>query len=151
MGAKLELTHLHFVKLDPKAELPQKAHYCDACADIKTIETHTLAPGEQYPFRTGLSPEFPAHIWLQIFARSGLAFKRQVTIPNAPGVIDPGYRGEIMILLWNYGNEPQTIIAGDRVAQIVPRITVDIVSKEVNRDIQATTVRGKGGFGSSGR
>jgi len=97
---------------------------------------------------TGLAVEVPPGYEAQVRPRSGLALKHAIAMPNAPGTIDPGYRGEVRVILLNLGRAPYTIHAGDRIAQmIVARYeAVEWVESEL-----AESRRGSGGFGSSGR
>jgi len=116
--------------------------------DLRAVEDVTLAPGEPRLVPTGLTVELPPGYEAQVRPRSGLALKHAITMPNAPGTIDPGYRGEVRVILLNLGAEPYTVRAGDRIAQmIVGRYeAVDWVEGDL-----ADSERGTGGFGSSGR
>jgi dUTP pyrophosphatase len=116
--------------------------------DLCAVEDVTLEPRIPQLTPTGLTIELPPGYEAQVRPRSGLALKHAITMPNAPGTIDPGYRGEIRVILINLGNEPYTIHAGDRIAQmIVARYeAVDWVEGDL-----AASRRGEGGFGSSGR
>ena len=109
----------------------------------------TIEPGETKMIPTGLAFEIPEGFAGFVYARSGLASKRGLAPANKVGVIDCDYRGEVMTALHNHGKEPQIIEAGERVAQMViaPYITASfILSDELDN-----TVRGEGGFGSTGR
>jgi len=116
--------------------------------DLRAVEETTLEPGVPRLVPTGLTIELPSGYEAQVRPRSGLALRNAVTMPNAPGTVDPGYRGEIRVILLNLGREPYTIQAGDRIAQmIVARYeAVEWVECEL-----AESQRGEGGFGSSGR
>jgi dUTP pyrophosphatase len=116
--------------------------------DLRAVEDATLEPGAPRMVPTGLTVEIPPGFEAQVRPRSGLALKHAITMPNAPGTIDPGYRGEIRVILLNLGREAYTIRAGDRIAQmIVARYeAVEWVEGEL-----ADSARGTGGFGSSGR
>jgi dUTP pyrophosphatase len=137
-------------KLRPDAVLPEYAHGPneDAGMDLRAVESVTLEPGVPHLVPTGLAIEVPPGYEAQVRPRSGLALKHAIAMPNAPGTIDPGYRGEIRVILLNFGHEPYTIHAGDRIAQmIVARYeAVEWVEEEL-----AESRRGTGGFGSSGR
>jgi len=137
-------------KLRPGALLPQYVHGPeeDAGMDLCAVEDATLEPGVPRLVPTGLAVEVPPGYEAQVRPRSGLALKHSITMPNAPGTIDPGYRGEVRVILLNLGREPYTIHAGDRIAQmIVARYeAVEWVECEL-----AESRRGTGGFGSSGR
>jgi dUTP pyrophosphatase len=137
-------------KIHPDAIVPEYAHGPaeDAGMDLHAVEDATLEPGVARLVPTGLTIEVPSGYEAQVRPRSGLALKHAITMPNAPGTIDPGYRGEIRVILLNLGREPYTIRAGDRIAQmIVARYeAVEWVEGEL-----AESRRGAGGFGSSGR
>jgi dUTP pyrophosphatase len=116
--------------------------------DLRAVEDVTLEPGVPRLVPTGLTVEIPAGYEAQVRPRSGLALKHSITMPNAPGTIDPGYRGEIRVILLNLGREAYTVRAGDRIAQmIVARYeAIEWVEAELS-----DSGRGAGGFGSSGR
>lgn len=107
-----------------------------------------IEPGQQVAVPTGLCMEIPPGFEVQIRPRSGLAFKHQLTILNAPGTIDADYRGEVRVLLFNAGTTTVNIAHGDRIAQVVvaaaPQATFSLADKLDGTD------RGKGGFGSTG-
>jgi dUTP pyrophosphatase len=137
-------------KINPAAILPACAHGPteDAGMDLCAVEDTTLEPGVPRMVPTGLTVELPPGCEGQVRPRSGLALKHCITMPNAPGTIDPGYRGELRVILLNLGRAPYTIHAGDRIAQlIVARYeTVEWQESELGG-----SQRGTGGFGSSGR
>ena len=137
-------------KLRPDAVLPEYAHGSqeDAGMDLCAVEDTTLEPGVPRLVPTGLTIEIPPGYEAQVRPRSGLALKYAVTMPNAPGTIDPGYRGELRVILLNLGRDAYTVHAGDRIAQIVVARyeAVEWVEGEL-----ADSARGTGGFGSSGR
>ncbi len=137
-------------KLRPDAMLPEYAHGPeeDAGMDLRAVEAVTLEPGVPRLVPTGLAIEVPPGYEAQVRPRSGLALKHAVAMPNAPGTIDPGYRGELRVILLNLGREPYTIQAGDRIAQI---IVARYESVEWVEGGLADSRRGTGGFGSSGR
>ena len=116
--------------------------------DLCAVEETTLDPGVPRLVPTGLTVEIPPGYEAQVRPRSGLALKHSITMPNAPGTIDPGYRGELRVILLNLGREPYVVQAGDRIAQmIVARYeAVEWIEGEL-----ADSARGTGGFGSSGR
>jgi dUTP pyrophosphatase len=116
--------------------------------DLRAVVEATLEPGKPALVRTGLTLELPPGYEAQVRPRSGLALKHAITMPNAPGTIDPGYRGELQVILLNLGREPYVIQAGDRIAQlIVSRYErVEWIEGEL-----ASSTRGSGGFGSSGK
>ncbi len=137
-------------RLHPKAYLPAYAHgpLEDAGMDVRTIETAVLEPNVPAALATGLALEIPPGYEVQIRPRSGLALKHAITLPNSPATIDPGYRGELKIILLNLGKAPYQIHAGDRVAQLV---VARYEAVEWEEGELAESVRGAGGFGSSGR
>ena len=140
---------LRFVRLDPRASLPTRAHPGDAGLDLCALEGVSLAPGERTSVPTGLAVEIPEGCAGLVLPRSGLAARHGVTVVNAPGLIDSGYRGELLVLLINTDREqPFALAAGDRIAQlVVVRIEVLVPEEAV---ALTDTVRGVGGFGSSG-
>ncbi len=107
-----------------------------------------VPPGERRLVRTGLQIELPAETEAQIRPRSGLAIKHGITLLNTPGTIDEGYRGEIGVILINLGDAPFEVTVGMRIAQMViaPVLRVQVCEKAV----LSQTVRGSGGFGSTG-
>jgi dUTP pyrophosphatase len=131
--------------------LPLPAYATDGAAgmDVVAAEALTLAPGDRAAVATGFAIAIPAGHEVQVRPRSGLALKHGVTCLNTPGTIDSDYRGEVKVILVNLGREPFEIARGDRIAQLVPapvlRATLDEV---VTLD---DTLRGAGGFGSTGR
>lgn len=137
-------------RIHPAAALPEYSHGPeeDAGMDLKAVETVTLQPGKPQLVPTGLTIELPPGYEAQVRPRSGLALRHAITMPNAPGTIDPGYRGELRVILLNLGNAPYTIHPGDRIAQmIVSRYeAVEWAEGELRE-----SARGSGGFGSSGR
>src|SRR6516162_298426 len=137
-------------RLHPAAVLPSYAHGPDEDAgmDLHAVETVILQPGVPRLVATGLTIELPPGFEAQVRPRSGLALKHAITMPNAPGTIDPGYRGEIRVILLNLGREPYTIHAGDRIAQM---IVARYDAVEWVEEVLAESTRGTGGFGSSGR
>ena len=143
MKVRIQLIH-------PQAILPVYAHGPseDAGMDLHAVEDAVLDPGTPRLVPTGLTIEVPPGFEAQIRPRSGLALKHAITIPNAPGTIDPGYRGEIRVILLNAGREPYTIHAGDRIAQM---IVARYEAIEWDESDLAESRRGAGGFGSSGR
>ena len=130
--------------------LPAYAHgpQEDAGLDLRAVESAVLEPGTPRLVATGLSIELPPGYEAQIRPRSGLAARHAITLPNSPATIDPGYRGEIRVILLNLGREPYEIHAGDRIAQMVIARYEAIEWEE--GDLKESR-RGEGGFGSSGR
>lgn len=140
---------LRFVRLDPRARIPSRAHPGDAGLDLCAIEAADLAPGARASVGTGLSVEIPHGQAGLVLPRSGLAARHGVTLVNAPGLIDAGYRGELRVLLLNTDrDQPFTVTAGDRIAQLVV-IAVEL-PQPAHADALSGSARGTGGFGSSG-
>lgn len=141
---------IHVNLLRPDAVLPRYAHGPeeDAGMDLHAVEEIVLEPGVPALVPTGLSIELPPGYEAQIRPRSGLALRHAITLPNAPATIDPGYRGEIRVILLNLGREPYRVRKGDRIAQmVIARYeAIEWVEAELSE-----TRRGAGGFGSSGR
>lgn len=137
-------------RLHSRAVLPQYAHGPgeDAGLDLCATDSVTLQPGVAGLVPTGLSIELPPGYEAQIRPRSGLALKHSLTIPNSPATIDPGYRGEIKVILLNLGRAPYTVQAGDRIAQMV---IARYEAIEWEEGALGESQRGTGGFGSSGR
>jgi dUTP pyrophosphatase len=141
---------IKILKSRPDAVLPAYAHGPaeDAGMDLHAVEEVTLSPGVARLVPTGLTLELPPGYEGQVRPRSGLALKHSITIPNAPGTIDPGYRGEVRVILLNLGAAPYTVHAGDRIAQL---IVARYEAVEWDEGDLADSARGAGGFGSSGR
>ncbi len=139
---------IKFKRLVPAAQLPRYEHPGDAGADLTAAEASTIPPQQWLAVPTGLAAEIPIGFELQVRPRSGLAFKKGITVLNAPGTIDAGYRGEIKVILINHGSSPFEIQPGDKIAQIV------VASVVVGQFTEATeldeSARGSGGFGSTG-
>ena len=114
-------------------------------------EPLSLQPGERVAVPTGLVIALPAGHEGQVRPRSGLSFKRGITVVNAPGTIDEDYRGEVKVLLVNLSREVQVIEPGDRIAQLVVAPVTRVQVAEVGADELGETERGVGGFGSTGR
>ena len=140
---------LRVQRLDPRAVLPRRAHDGDAGLDLHALDGFELAPGQRAQIRTGIAIALPPGTAGLVLPRSGLAARHGISLVNAPGLIDEGYRGEIQVLLLNTDRQ-QTFCAdaGDRIAQLV---VVDVEAPEiVETDDLGDTSRGAGGFGSSG-
>ena len=138
-------------KLSENAVIPTYGSEFAAGADLYAClpEPLTIAPDETKFVHTGLSVELPLGFAGLVYARSGLACKRYLAPANKVGVIDCDYRGEIMVALHNHGTSEQTIENGERIAQLV--ITPYITANFIECDELSETVRGEGGFGSTGR
>lgn len=140
---------LPITRLTPDAHLPTRAHPTDAGLDLRASTRATIAPGGRATIPTGVAVAIPdGHVGL-VAPRSGLARTHGVTVANAPGIIDAGYRGEIQVILVNHGRTPFRLIAGDRIAQL---IITPIVTPELDLvDALEAGDRGDNGFGSTGR
>jgi len=138
-------------KLDPTVELPAYktlgASGMDLIAFIKN--PITIKPKTSYLIPTGISVAFSQEYEIQIRPRSGLAAKKNISVLNTPGTIDSDYRGEIKVILFNHGNENFTINNGDRIAQMVLTPIIKMELEETNE--LPESVRGEGGFGSTGK
>lgn len=143
------MTRLRVRRLHPAARLPTRAYEGDAGLDLYALEPAELAPGQRASLRTGIAVEIPPGQAGLVLPRSGLAARHGVALVNAPGLIDPGYRGEVRVLLLNTDRlAPFTVAAGERIAQL---ILVRVEAPEVAEvDELALSERGVGGFGSSG-
>ena len=141
---------LPITRLDPELPLPTYAHEGDAGLDLLASESLTLAPGERYAVPTGLAIALPVGHAGFVHPRSGRALREGLTVANAPGLIDSGYRGEIKVIVVNL--DPQTPIKierGDKIAQLVIQAVESVELDEV--EALPETGRGSGGFGSTGR
>ncbi|HEY2438775.1 MAG TPA: dUTP diphosphatase [Solirubrobacteraceae bacterium] len=140
---------LRVMRLDAEAQLPSRAHPGDAGLDLHAVEAAVLEPGERASIGTGIAVEIPTGNAGLVLPRSGLAARHGVSVVNAPGLIDAGYRGEVRVLLLNTDPcEPFEVVPGARIAQLVViavelAVAVDVESLEASE-------RGAGGFGSSG-
>lgn len=142
---------VRFTRLPTNPDLPLPARQTEGSAgyDVSSAEEDfVLAPGERRAVSTGLMMELPPHLECQVRPRSGLALRHGLTLPNTPATIDPDYRGELRIILWNSGDQPVTIARGMRIAQLIfARFETPAV---LEVDELGTTARGSGGFGSTG-
>ena len=138
-----------FKKLQEKAHTPTYGSPYSAGADLYSAEDEvTLAPGESRLMHTGIAVEIPVGYVGLVYARSGLAAKRGLAPANKVGVIDADYRGEIMVCLHNHSTSEQTVEAGERIAQMV--VAPFRACEYEETDELSETVRGEGGFGSTG-
>ena len=142
--------NLKIQKLNPNATVPTYGSADAAGADLYAcLETPlTIAPHQTFLVKTGIAIAIPTGYVGLIFARSGLACKRDLAPANKVGVIDSDYRGEIMVALHNHGTEPRTVEPGERIAQIAI-MPVSQPTFEVTDSLDQTQ-RGQGGFGSTG-
>src|ERR1700756_2134745 len=141
--------HVLITRVDPDAMLPSYARPGDAGADLVTCEDVDLAPGERVIVRTGIAIALPDGYAAFVHPRSGLAAKHGVTVVNAPGTVDAGYRGEIKVILLNTdAARPVSFRRGDRIAQLVVQRVEHVTFREVAA--LPGSARGEGGFGSTG-
>lgn len=142
--------NVNIKKLKPNAIIPTYGTEYAAGADLYACldEAVTIKPGETKFIETGLALEIPAGFAGLVFARSGLSCKQGLAPANKVGVIDADYRGEIMVALHNHSKELRTVNSGDRIAQLV--ITPFLMANFIETNELNTTVRGEGGFGSTG-
>ena len=145
------MSSIRVKKLNEKAILPTYGTSEAAGADLYAcLEcAMTIAPGETAFIPTGIAMEVPKHCAGLIYARSGMACKRGLAPANKVGVIDSDYRGEIMVALFNHGEAAQTVVHGDRIAQMV--ITPVLTPAYSWSEDLENTARGAGGFGSTGK
>lgn len=136
------------VRQDSTHRLPSFAHAADAGADLSASEDVTIPPGAWTLVPTGLSIAIPRGHGGFVLPRSGLAVRAGVTVLNAPGLIDAGYRGELKVALINHGPDTFEIAAGDRIAQLVI-MAIESPQYEL-ADVLESSNRGAGGFGSTG-
>lgn len=145
------MTEVRLTRLpsNPDLPLPARATPHAAGYDVRCAEASvTIAPGEIRLVGTGLVMELPEGVECQVRPRSGLALDKGITLPNSPGTIDPDYRGELRVILQNLGSETVKIERGERIAQLVfARFeAADVIEVQT----LSQTVRGSGGFGSTG-
>ena len=137
-------------RLDPDLPFPAYAHEGDAGLDLQAAESLTLQPGERAAVPTGIAVAIPGGFAGFVHARSGRALKEGLALANAPGLIDSGYRGEIKVIVVNLDpHSPIDIKRGEKIAQLVIQ-KVESVEIEPTQDL-SESIRGEGGFGSSGR
>jgi dUTP diphosphatase len=141
---------IRFQRLSDKSTLPERAHEGDAGMDLRAAEAASIGPGQRVQVGTGLAVEIPEGWAGMVLPRSGLALKNGISLVNAPGLIDPGYRGEIRVLLLNTDpNSEFKVAVGDRIAQLV--LTPFSTARPVEAgDSLSESERGTAGFGSSG-
>ncbi|WP_374999371.1 dUTP diphosphatase [Aeromicrobium sp. CTD01-1L150] len=144
-----EMNRVEITRLDRGLPLPAYARDGDAGLDLHATDSFTLAPGERQLVGTGIAIALPAGHAAFVHPRSGLALRHGLSVVNAPGTVDAGYRGEIKVLLINHDTrEAVTLQRGDRIAQLVVQRVERAELVEV--DALAETSRGAGGYGSTG-
>ena len=136
------------IKLDPELPTPSRAHARDAGVDLYAREDTALAPGAWKAVPTGIAVAIPEGYVGLVAPRSGLAVRSGVSVVNGPGIIDEGYRGEIMAVLINHGPAVLELARGDRIAQLLV-VPIADWRFDVVQDLGASE-RGKQGFGSTG-
>tara|TARA_A100001035_G_C27703332_1_gene463592 strand:- start:449 stop:886 length:438 start_codon:yes stop_codon:yes gene_type:complete len=138
-------------KLDPLVKLPQYKTSGASGLDLMafTKEPIEIKPKTSSLIPTGLSVAFSENYEIQIRPRSGLAAKKNITVLNTPGTIDSDYRGEIKVIIYNHGDENFLVNNGDRIAQMILAPVVKMELEEINN--LPESIRGKGGFGSTGK
>jgi dUTP pyrophosphatase len=140
-----------FRRLRPEAKVPDRAYAGDAGYDLAAAESVELAPGERAVVRTGIAIAVPDGYAGLVLPRSGLAVRHGISLVNAPGLIDPGYRGELMVPLINHDRaETFEVETGMRIAQLVLVRAAEARFMSVELLEESADGRGKGGFGSSG-
>jgi dUTP pyrophosphatase len=140
-----------FRRLSPEARAPTRAHAGDAGYDLRSVESASLSPGERALVRTGVSVAIPGGYAGLVLPRSGLAVRHGISLVNAPGLIDSGYRGEIRVPLINHDPVESFEVERDmRIAQLVLVRAAGAAFVEVELLEAGTDGRGEGGFGSSG-
>ncbi len=149
LGSPLKVA---FKKLHPNASAPSKAHTGDAGYDLRSVEKVELPPGGRALVTTGISIAIPEGWAGLVLPRSGLSVRHGISLVNTPGLIDSGYRGEIMVPLINHDrDEIFTVEAGMRVAQLVLVRVGEAAFIAADALDESSDSRGEGGFGSSGR
>ena len=136
-------------RLRPGAVVPARAHPGDAGLDLTAVEACDLPPGGRAAVPTGLAVAIPeGHAGL-VVPRSGLARRHGVTVANAPGLIDAGYRGELIVVLVNLGDAPHRVEPGERIGQLVV-VPIALSAPVEVEELPDSDGRGEGGFGSTG-
>lgn len=136
--------------LDPDLDSPTQMRAGDAAADLPASENVVLAPGARALVPTGFALAIPQHACGLILPRSGLALKHGITVLNAPGLIDSGYRGEVKVILLNTSDVSYTVRRGERIAQLLVLPVPSFALVGVTQLPEAPDERGADGFGSSG-
>ncbi len=149
--AVAEALELEVKLLDADARPPARGRSGDAGYDLHSLERFVLGSGERRLVPTGIAIAVPDGIAGLVLPRSGLAARHGITTLNAPGLIDPNYRGEVKVILHNAGAEPYEVRCGDRIAQLLLVPYWAPVMRMVDELPDAPDERGDGGFGSSGR
>jgi dUTP pyrophosphatase len=144
----MQKVKIKILRLVDSAKLPRYEHEDDSGLDLFALEEQEIPSGEAMLIGTGISIELPQGTEAQIRPRSGLALKHSITVLNTPGTVDAGYRGEIRVILINHGKHPFKVLKGMKIAQMVIAPVIRAEIEEV--DSLSKTLRGEGGFGSTG-
>ncbi|MGQ4649895.1 dUTP diphosphatase [Lyngbya aestuarii] len=144
----MQKVKIKILRLVDSASLPKYEHEDDSGLDLFAIEEREIPPGEAMLIGTGISVELPQGTEAQIRPRSGLALKHSITVLNTPGTVDAGYRGEIGVILINHSKHSFKVLKGMKIAQMVVAPVIRAEIEEV--DSLSETLRGEGGFGSTG-
>lgn len=144
------MMELRVAALHEGAILPTRAHANDAGLDLYSDTDETIEPGQRSLISTGIAVAIPDGCVGLVHPRSGLAHKHGVTVLNAPGTVDAGYRGEVKVNLANLGDQPFDIARGDRIAQLIIQEVVLATVTPVSEGDLGSTARGHGGHGSTG-
>lgn len=144
----MSIMNLKVKKLVKNAKVPNYAHKGDAGLDLYAVGYYSVAPGQRTLVKTGIAIELPECAEAQIRPRSGLALKHGITVLNAPGTVDAGYRGEVGVIIINHGDELFEINEGDKIAQMVVKPVYEVEITVV--DELSSAERDEKGFGSSG-
>ncbi len=143
------MSEIPILRLDPDLPIPQRQHASDAGYDLVARADHVIAPGERAVVATGIAFALPRGFAGFVLPRSGLAAKHGITVVNAPGLIDAGYRGEVMVILLNTDRNASFIVRrGDRIAQLVVQRVENVGWREVAQLDDSD--RGAAGHGSTG-
>lgn len=138
------------IEMGPDGKIPEYAHGIeDACCDLYSAIDYSIKPGETKLIKTDTKVEVPKGMVMLVCSRSGLALKHSVFVLNAPGVVDPGYRGDVGVILHNASWEPFVVNKGDRIAQAMFVETTHVSFLRI--DSLSESNRGEGGFGSTGK
>lgn len=140
---------VYFKKLKPEAKQPEYAHPGDSGADLFAAVDCEIAPRETFGISTGIAIQLPPGYEAQVRTKSGIALKRSCSVLNSPGTIDNEYRGEIVVIMHNHGSDTQGFAVGDKIAQLI--VSPIVQASFLEQDELTDTVRGTGGFGSTGK
>ena len=144
------LPTIRFMRISGQAVLPSKAHFDDACFDLYASENRSIWGGRTALVCTGFNIAIPEGYVGLVCSRSGMSANKAIFVLNAPGVIDAGYRGELKVILHNLHERPFEVEIGDRIGQLMLQKVPECMVQEVE-SFEDTTLRGEGGFGSTGQ